>query len=385
MKNGLNACRWQRQPRQEIVKMFSPDRILTWLEDNVKGMRRSRMKTMAAIVPAAMELCGIGLLTLGRVMCTHTTAKHNIKRVGRFLGNERVESECIARGLFEAFAPCDGRVLVLADWTDVVNGKLLVFALPCNGRSVPFYTKVVPKHAGDGGLIRAENEALSALKGICDSRPDVIVVADRGFGNQRWLQAIGAQGFHFVQRLSNVFFVDTEHHIGALKELDLRRGRKVRDWGHGSIGEDGAIIGRLVTAYDRKAKEPWYLVTDLNDADATEVVNIYRRRWWIETLFRDKKNRDWGMGLAAVQFKDYRRYERLFYIVAMGFVFLTAHGAAAENEGFDRGLKANTRKTRVINLLRMGYHFIRKHGEQLEFAIDALRILVTRQRAPNWG
>lgn len=365
--------------------MFSPTTILPWLEENVKGMRRSRMKTLAAIVPAAMELCGVGVLALGRSMCTPTTAKHNIKRVGRFLGNTCVEGLAIASGLFDAFAPKEGPVLVLADWTDVINGKLLVFALPCNGRSMPFFSKVIPKQAGEGGMIRAENEALHALKQICCTRSNVIVVADRGFGSQRWLGTVVEQGFHFVQRLSCVFYAETEYHIGGLKEINVRRGKQIRDWGHGTIGEDRAIVGRLVTAYDKKAKEPWYLVTDLDEASAPEVVSIYRRRWWIETLFRDEKNRDWGLGLATVNLKDYRRYERLFYIVALAFILLSAHGAAAEAQGFDRGLKANTRKIRVINLLRMGYHFIKRKGEQIDFAFEAMRELVTRQQAPNWG
>lgn len=365
--------------------MFSPATILPWLEEHVKGMRRSRMKTLAAIVVSATDLCGVGLLALGRGMHTGTTAKHNIKRVGRFLGNAHVEGTAVARGLFDAFAPTQGRVLVLADWTDVANGKMLVFALPCNGRSVPFFTAVVAKHAGEGGMIRAETEALQALARICATRSNVIIVADRGFGNRRWLGDVRDQGFHFVQRLSCVFQAETEHHIGGLKELNVRRGNAIRDWGHGTIGEDRAIVGRLITAYDKKAKEPWYLVTNVDDATAKEVVSLYRRRWWIETLFRDKKNRDWGLGLATVHLKDYRRYERLFYIVALAFIVLSAHGAAAEAEGFDRGLKANTRKTRVINLLRIGYHFIRHKGWQLNYAVHALRELVTRQQAPNWG
>ena len=365
--------------------MRSPQRILTWLEDNVNGMRRSRRKTLADIVPAAMELRGVGLLALGRTMCTQTTAKHNIRRVGRFLGNEAVESTALARGIFHAFAPKQGRVLVLADWTDVTNGKMLIFSLPCNGRSVPFFTKVVAKKAGDGALVRAEDEALEALGAICQDRSDIVMVADRGFGNQRWLGAVVRQGFHFVQRLSCVFFADTEHYIGNLRDLDLRRGKCVRDWGQGTLGEDEAIRGRLITAYDKQAKEPWYLVADLDDIEARDVVDIYRCRWWTEPMFRDKKNRDWGMGLAAVNLKDYRRYERLFYILALAFIFLCAHGAAAEIEGFDRGLKANTRKTRVINLLRMGDHFIKQRGERFDFALAALQQLATYRKAPNWG
>jgi hypothetical protein len=170
-------------------------------------------------------------------------------------------------------------------------------------------------------LIQAENEALKQLQAICASRPEIVVVADRGFGNQRWLLRVEVQGFHFVRRLSCAFNVDTEHHIGALRDLNLRRGKPVCDW---------------------------------------------------------------GLGLARVALKEHERYERLFYIVALAFILLSAHGALAETQGFDKGLKANTRKIRVINLLRMGYHFLRKKGEDLIQAFACLRQLATINRAPNW-
>lgn len=365
--------------------MLSPESILAWLETNVKGMRRSRAKTLAEIVPAAMSMVGVGVLALGRAMETGVACKHNIKRVDRFLGNTALETEALARGVFEAFAPEPGRVLVLADWTDMPNGKLLVFSLPCNGRSIPLFAKAVAKKAGEGAMISAENEGLEALRRICRNRAGVVVVADRGFGNQRWIPKTKQLGFHFVQRLSGVFFADTEHYIGKLNEMNLRRGNRLRDWGQGSIGEDRSIRGRLVTAFDPNAKEPWYLVTDLDDASVQEIVNIYRRRWWIETTFRDKKNRHWGLGLANVLLKDPARYERLFCIVALAFIFLTAHGAAAEEQGFDKSCKANTRKVRVLNLLRMGHIFIKQRGEQLNDALIALRRLAGLDYAPNWG
>ena len=365
--------------------MLNPANILSWLEENVKGMRLSRLKTLAAIVPAAAELCGVGVLSLGRAMRTGTVAKHNIKRVDRFLGNDAVEGIAVARAIVKAFAPARGLVQVLVDWTDVPNGKLLVFALPCNGRSLPFFVQTAAKNAGEGGLIQAENEGLRILRSIMGEDREVIVIADRGFGHQRWIGAVRAQGFHFVQRFSCVFTVDTEQYIGALRDLNLRRGKRIRDWGYGTIGDDEAIEARLVTAYDPEAKEPWYLGSDLTDTSAPEVVNYYRRRWWIEPSFRDNKNRDWGLGLAHVYLKDYRRYERLFYIVALAFILLSAHGALAEAEGFDKGLKANTRKTRVINLLRMGFHLIRCQGEHIEAAFVVLRELARRNEAPNWG
>lgn len=365
--------------------MLSPVEILAWLEENVKDMRRSRMKTLANIVPAAAEFRGVGVLALGRGMENATTCKHNIKCVNRFLGNTSFEGEALAKGIFEAFAPEWGRVLVLADWTDVPNGKLLVFSLPANGRSIPFYTKVIAKKGGDGAMKRAEDEGLEALQRICQGRRDVVIVADRGFGNQRWVPTAKKLGFHFVQRVVGAFWADTECYMGKLEEMYLRKGARMRDWGHGTLGEDEAIEGRLVTAFDPDAKEPWYLITDLEDAPVKEVVSIYRRRWWIETTFRDNKNRDWGLGLGNVVLKDHSRYERLFYIVALAFIFLSAHGAAAEATGFDKGCKANTRKVRVLNLLRLGHIFIRKCGAQFQFALRELRRLAMLDHAPNWG
>lgn len=365
--------------------MLSPVDILPWLEANVNGVRLSRLKTLAAIVPAAMELGGVGVLALGRAMSGPVSGKHNIKRVNRFLGNEDLECAAVAKGIFNVFAPKQGRVLVLADWTDVSNAKMLVFALPANGRSIPFYTYVVPKLAGEGTLIEAETKALQALKVICAGRSHVTVVADRGFGNKRWLGAVRKVRFHYVQRISSVFTVETELFMGGVKEMNLRRGARIRDWGYGTVGADEAIEGRVITAYDPNAKEPWYLVTDLDDAGAEEVVSIYRRRWWIETAFRDSKNRDWGMGLDMVKLKDYRRYERLFYIVALAFTLLSAHGALAEAEGVDKEAKANTRTTRVLNLLRIGIYHIKRRGQKISDAVDALKILATAQAAPNWG
>lgn len=365
--------------------MLNPETILTWLDTNVKGMRRSRATTLASIVPAAMALLGVGVLALGRAMQTTTTGKHNIKRVNRFLGNSALELEALARAIFEMFAPASGRILVLADWTDVANGKLLVFSLPSNGRSIPFFARAVAKKAGEGAMIRCENEALEALQRVCRNRSKVIVVADRGFGNQRWIPKLKSLGFHYVQRVAGVFFANTEHYIGKLDEMNLRRGARVRDWGEGTLGEDERIEGRLITAFDPDAKEPWYLITDVDDASMQEIVNIYRRRWWIETTFRDHKNRDWGLGLANVVLKDHRRYERLFCIVALAFIFLTAHGAIAEEHGFDKHCKANTRKVRTLNLLRLGHLYIRARGAQIKPALQALTRLATLERAPNWG
>ena len=75
--------------------MASPEDILHWIEGHVKPMRRSRQKTLACIVAAAMSMTGTGVLALGRALPKKTTAKHGIKRVWRFFRNSKVEVESV--------------------------------------------------------------------------------------------------------------------------------------------------------------------------------------------------------------------------------------------------------------------------------------------------
>ena len=89
--------------------------IVAWLGMHVK-MHEKRRRTLARMVASAMTLRGMGVLALGRAMKTETSAKHAIKRVWRFLRNEKVECEAVQRALFEQFIPMEGPLIVLVDW-----------------------------------------------------------------------------------------------------------------------------------------------------------------------------------------------------------------------------------------------------------------------------
>ena len=342
--------------------MYDPSKILTWLSENVQPMRLSRRKTLASIVSGAMELQGAGVLALGRAMGGPAKAKHRIKRVDRFLGNRQVEVGAVSAALFHVLRPATGRVVVLADWTDRHDFQQLVLALPCHGRAIPFYSVVVEKGDGSGAqeglMIEAEAQALDALSKICGDTITPIIVADRGFGNRRWLEDIQNRGWDFVQRLARNHNVEVEGYIGILGELGIRRGHRPRDWGWGAMGDKPWGKIRLVSVFEREAKEPWYLATNLPHASAGQVVNLYKKRMWIEAAFRDLKNRNWGMGMDAVKLGDESRIERHFIILALAYLFLTAYGAAAEHHGIANQIKANTVENRVLNLARIGQYFI---------------------------
>ncbi len=54
------------------------------------------------------------------------------------------------------------------------------------------------------------------------------------------------------------------------------------------------------------------------------------------------------------------RHDRLFLILALAYYFLSACGAHAEQRGLAQDLKANTVRTRVMTLLRIGRQFLNR-------------------------
>lgn len=360
--------------------MYDPSKILTWFEQKVHRMRRSRMKTMAAIVSGAMRMRGCGVLALGRAMDGPAKAKHRIKRVDRFLGNGQVETSCVSAALFHTLCPSSGRVVVLVDWTDRHAWQQLTLAVPCDGRALPFYSVTIEKGDGSGAhtghMIAAERNAIKALASLCPFGVTPVLIGDRGFGNTRWLTEVTNRGWHFVQRFSYPHTVCVEHHIGTLQELGMRRGWHARDFGWGTVTDKQWGPVRLVSVFDRDAKEPWYLLTNLPDAPH-QIVQLYQRRMWIEAMFRDLKNRNWGLGLDHVKLSSPERNDRLFLILALAYLFLCAFGATAEKLGLAEPLKANTVRERVMNLARIGNYCVQLAQMQIDYLLLALKALPT--------
>lgn len=178
-----------------------------------------------------------------------------------------------------------------------------------------------------------------------------------------------------MQRLANNHGIDIEDYIGPLAELGIQRGARPRDWGTMEEKEWGPI--RLVTVHDRDAQKPWYLVTNLAYATAAQVVRRYTRRMWIEAMFRDLKNRNWGLGMDQARLTKASRLDRYFLILALAYILLSAFGAAAETQGLGEELKANTVSERVLSLARIGNYFLQSAEIAITYAIAALLDLPT--------
>jgi hypothetical protein len=132
------------------------------------------------------------------------------------------------------------------------------------------------------------------------------------------------------------------------------RARKLTD---AQVTDDKHIVPSVVVTQAKKMKEAWCLASNLQDASAGKIVQLYGRRFTIEETFRDTKDIHFGMGLSATHIKSPARRERILFLGAMAHALLTLLGEAGERAGLDRKLKANTVKKRTLSLYSQGCYW----------------------------
>jgi Transposase DDE domain len=93
----------------------------------------------------------------------------------------------------------------------------------------------------------------------------------------------------------------------------------------------GHKVGVAVCVHAKGMKEAWHLAASDATASASQIANLYAKRWTIEPGFRDTKNLRFGMGLSVLRIGDPQRRDRLLLLNALAILLLTLLGAAGES------------------------------------------------------
>ena len=117
---------------------------------------------------------------------------------------------------------------------------------------------------------------------------------------------------------------------------------------------------------------PWCVVASDEKIATRTLIRYYAKRWGIETSFRDIKDMRFGMGMSAMRIRQPKRRDRMLPLSASSIAPLTLLGAAGENLGYDRWLKANTVKTRTHSLFRQGLMLYEHIPDWLEHRLRPL-------------
>src|SRR5690606_34362008 len=132
----------------------------------------------------------LGIHAIGRGMAAAAAlnSKHATKQLDRLLSNGKVHIWRLFQPWIE-FVIGPGKELVVAmDWTEFdADGQatICLYLITRHGRATPLVWQTVYKSTLEGNRNRREDEVLEALKESLAPGVRVMILADRGFGDQK--------------------------------------------------------------------------------------------------------------------------------------------------------------------------------------------------------
>jgi len=319
---------------------------------------------------------GVHAIGLGLARERGLNEKHAVKQVDRFLSNQGIDPWELARRWVPYIIGERDQIAVALDWTDFDaddQSTLMLAMLTKHGRATPLLWKTWRKSTLATHRNEYEDELLSRLREVVPPQVRVTIVADRGFGDKKLYDFLhGELGFDYLIRFRGGIHVTASN--GEVRDAHgwVGRGGRATTLRAAAVTEDKFVVPTVVCVQAKGMKEPWCLASSDGTAKGTDLVNLYAKRWSIETSFRDTKDLHFGMGLSWTHIGRPDRRDRILFIAALAIALLTLLGSAGESLGMDRLLKANTVKRRTHSLLRQGFLYYMKLPTMREAQFSAL-------------
>lgn len=327
-------------------------------------LHAKQIESVSHAIVGAMASPSAGVAAVGRSAAAvrRKSAKHGIKQVDRLLSNDKIDGLDLVRAHVAFVVGNRSGIVATLDWTEYgLHGqnRLAINLVTRHGRATPLLWKTVPSADLKGQMSHIEKGLLVVLKAVLpDSVKQVIILADRGFGNVNLYDHIKELGFDFVIRFRGGITVTAPDGRSApASEWVPLGGRPCRILNARVTGQQHEVAA-FVAVRQAKMKDSWLLATSLPDAPS-RIIALYGRRFTCEENFRDEKDPRFGLGSRLARIRDAARRDRLCFILAVAAALLTLLGAAGEKLGLDRLLRANTVKRRTHSLFRQGREYLR--------------------------
>ena len=311
--------------------------------------------TLGVISSASLAVNTIGQ---GLALARGRLTKHAIKQVDRMLSNPGIDVGELTKRWVPYVVGQRPSIVVAMDWTDFDadnQATIMLSLVSKHGRSTPLLWLTVDKATLKNHRNAYEYRVLEQLAEALPADVNVLIVADRGFGDQKLYRFLTEElKFDCLIRFrGNIAVTSADGETRPAADW-VGVGGRPRTLRNASVTAESYQVGTVVCVHAKDMKEPWCLAASTTTDTAKQLMTTYGKRWGIESGFRDTKDLRFGMGMASIRVSTPERRDRLWLLNAFSVVLLTLLGAAGEALGYDRHLKSNTSKTRTHSLFRQG-------------------------------
>lgn len=380
------------------------------LSKHCPEIHSNRLQSVMDVAAALQSSQNLSLTAIGRHLESESDIKHKIKKVDRLIGNRHLYEEVselysgMSNYLFQYICYTKDIPLIidLCYMKDRQDIQMLSAEIATKGRSIPIYREVFKINQLKG---RSKEFILRLSKMIPLDRK-IILIMDAGFGDD-WFEAIETQGWYWLARVRKKRQVKLEedgewYDVGELFPLVNAR---TKSYENAYITKQKERPCRLVTKrsefngkrkrpnklprnynaangdYQRIAKEPWILATNLpKEFSAIQVINYYKKRMQIEESFRDVKSHQYGLGGRDIRTRCIYRWSIMMLLAAIVQMTLWIIGVIGHGMGYQKRFQANTVKDKkVFSYFYLGMLIV-EHGMVNQLNInrqDLMRSIIT--------
>ena len=351
-------------------------RIRKFTQSVTKGLLPTQQATISQIVCGLLVCRSLTLTEIARCLQTDTAFPHNLKRVWRFVANERIQDqtpkEVVALRLIRQLhhrlqIKAKDYLEVIIDWTSVHPFQVLSALIPVDGRAVPVLQWAIEKAALKAYQNTFEMRFIASLCRCLPKPCKVILVADRGFQRADFLQFLKQKGLSFVIRVKGDACIKRGRYEGKLRDYPLAVGQcfKLTDVVYHKTKRYPMKVV-LNCARIKGKVSSWLLATDLG-LSARQIVGIYRRRFWCEESFRDQKQE---FEVEGVRVTKACRLENLLLALAIVLLAIAVIGMRGNKLGYGEKYCTRKKRKKVLSWVQVALNLLREFPKYLNLLFD---------------
>lgn len=332
------------------------------LEIVQNSMHSKQILSLTNAVQGVICAASLAVSAIGSALATAQgfDRQSAIKQVDRFFSNRKIKLLNFFLHWIPYVVQMRQQIIVSLDWTDFDKNDqatLCLNVITNHGRATPLLWRTHLKSTLKNNQRKYEINLLELLKSFLPvTCEQVIVLADRGFGDVGFYDSIVSLGFDYVIRFKGNTNVTVDGLTKPASEW-LKKG-KVSKFLNAAITLAG-YVSTFVCVHDKDMKDAWYLASSLSNCSARQIIWFYGRRFSCEESFRDIKDIRFGMGLSNTSISNPERRDRILLVSAISIVLLTLLGAAGEAIGLDKMFKPKTVERRTHSLFTQGcFYFL---------------------------
>jgi hypothetical protein len=302
---------------------------------------------------ALLKIRTINLAEIATAFPNDADSNSSYRRVQRFISSYYIDFDKIAWFIIMQFGLLEGQYYLTVDRTNWKFGKkninILMLAIVYKGIAIPVYWVLLNKKGNSN-----TKERIALIKRFISQfgKSQILgILADREFIGGKWFKWLKSEEINFYIRIKKDAKIPNSQGINVQAKrlfLFLKRGEKM------VIKEPRKVTGVLVYLTAMRLEDGELLIIASSKAD-DNAIEIYEKRWEIETLFSCLKSR--GFNLEDTHVTNRLRLKRLLIVPVIAFCWAHRTGEWLHENIKPIKVKKHLRFTQSI--FRYGLNIIR--------------------------